>query len=217
MFIGHNAVGFGSKAAAPRVSLGWLMAAPMLLDLLWPIFVLLGLETFVIEKGAPTPFLNMRFTSYPWSHSLLMSCIWAALYGGGYFLRTRSARGGWVLALGVVSHWLFDFFTHRPDMPLWPGGPKVGLGLWYSTAGTIIVESILFAAGIAIYLRTTKARDRAGRIGPWTLIAFLVVVYIVSLFGDPPPSVNAVASVTLLTWLIPFWAAWFDRHRDAVA
>ncbi|MGZ7031452.1 MAG: metal-dependent hydrolase [Thermoanaerobaculia bacterium] len=217
MFIGHNAVGFGSKAAAPRVSLGLLMAAPMLLDLLWPIFVLLGLERFVIEQAAPTPFLHFRFTSYPWSHSLLMSCVWGALYGGGYYLRTRFARGGWILALGVVSHWVLDFVTHRPDLPLWPGGPKVGLGLWYSTAGTVIVESLLFVIGVAIYLRTTRARDRAGRIGPWTLIVFLAVVYAGSIFGGAPPSVNDVATVTLLTWLIPFWAAWLDQHRDVVA
>jgi membrane-bound metal-dependent hydrolase YbcI (DUF457 family) len=217
MFIGHNAVGFGSKAVAKRTSLGLLMAAPMLLDLLWPIFVLLGMETFVIEKSAPTPFLHLRFLSYPWSHSLLMSCVWGALYGGAYYLRTRYTRGAWTLAIGVVSHWVFDFITHRADLPLWPGGPKVGLGLWYSTAGTIAIESILFATGVAIYLRATKPRDRAGRIGPWTLIVFLVTAYAASIFGDPPPSVNAVASVMLLTWLIPFWAAWFDRHRDPLA
>src|ERR1700737_4860885 len=156
MFIGHNAVGFGTKAAAPRTSLGLLMAAPMALDLLWPIFVILGIESFTIERIAPTPFLHFRFVSYPWSHSLLMSCVWGGLYGGAYFLRTRHARGERILAAGVVSHWVFDFFVHRPDLPLWPGGPKVGLGLWNSTAGTIAVEAILFATGIAIYLRATK-------------------------------------------------------------
>ncbi len=217
MFIGHNAVGFGSKAAAPRTSLGLMMAAPMALDLLWPIFVLLGIESFAIDKTAPTPFLYFRFTSYPWSHSLLMSCVWGALYGGAYFLRTRYARGAWVLAIGVVSHWVFDFIVHRADLPLRPGGPEVGLGLWYSTAGTIVIESILFAVGIAIYLQATKPRDRAGRIGPWTLIVFLVFAYAASIFGSPPPGVKAVASAGLLSWLIPVWAAWFDRHRDAVA
>ncbi|MGZ4808929.1 MAG: hypothetical protein ACXV7D_06315, partial [Thermoanaerobaculia bacterium] len=90
-------------------------------------------------------------------------------------------------------------------------------GLWYSTAGTVIVESLLFVIGVAIYLRTTRARDRAGRIGPWTLIVFLAVGYAGSIFGGAPPSVNDVATVTLLTWLIPFWAAWFDQHRDVVA
>lgn len=217
MFIGHNAWGFASKPAARRVSLGWLMAAPMFLDLIWPLFVLAGIEKVTITSNPPTPFLTLRFDSYPWSHSLLMSCIWGALFGGVYYLRTRYARGAWILAIGVVSHWVLDFVTHRPDMPLWPGGPKVGLGLWYSEAATIIIESLLFVIGVAIYLRATKARDRAGSIGPWSLIILLALAYPASIVGGAPPSVPAMASGTLIMWLIPFWAAWFDRHRDAVA
>ena len=217
MFIGHNAVGFASKPAAPRTSLGFLMAAPMLLDLIWPILVLLGIERVSIAASAPTPFLRLEFISYPWSHSLLMACVWAALYGGSYFLRTRYTRGAWMLAMGVVSHWVFDFITHRADMPLWPGGPKVGLGLWYSTAGTIVTESLIFVGGVALYLRATKARDRTGSIGAWSLIILLALGYAASVLGGAPPSVTAMASGALIMWLIPFWAAWFDRHRDAVA
>jgi membrane-bound metal-dependent hydrolase YbcI (DUF457 family) len=217
MFIGHNGWGFASKRAAPRVSLGWLIAAPMFLDLIWPIFVLAGIEHVTITTNPPTPFLTLRFDSYPWSHSLLMSCIWGALFGAFYFMRTRDGRGGRVLAIGVVSHWLLDFFTHRPDMPLWPGGPKVGLELWYSMPATIIVEFLVYIAGVAVYLRTTRARDRVGVIGAWSLILFLAIAYIASIVGGAPPSVTAMASGALIMWLIPFWAAWFDRHRDAVA
>jgi membrane-bound metal-dependent hydrolase YbcI (DUF457 family) len=217
MFIGHNAVGFGSKPAAPRTSLGLLMAAPMLLDLIWPILVLLGIERVAIASSAPSPFLRLDFISYPWSHSLVMSCVWGALYGGGYYMRTRYARGAWILFIGVVSHWVFDFLTHRPDMPLWPGGPKVGLGLWYWPGGTIVTESILYMIGVALYLRATKARDGAGSIGAWSLILFLAVAYVASIVGGAPPSVTAMAAVALVMWLIPFWAAWFDRHRDVVA
>ena len=217
MFIGHNAVGFASKRAAPRVSLGWLMAAPMLLDLIWPVFVLLGIERVTILKAAPSPFLRLQFDSYPWSHSLLMSCVWGAWFGGAYYLRTHDVRAGWTLGIGVVSHWILDFVTHRPDMPLWPGGPKVGLGLWYSPAATIVTESLLYIIGVAIYLRTTKARNRTGSIGAWSLIIFLVVAYAASIKGGAPPSVTAMACGALVALIIPFWAAWFDRHRDAVA
>ena len=51
MFIGHTAVGFASKRLAPRTSLGWLMAAPMLLDFLWPLFLLAGVERVQIRRG----------------------------------------------------------------------------------------------------------------------------------------------------------------------
>lgn len=217
MFIGHNGWGFASKGAAPRVSLGWLIAAPMFLDLIWPIFVLAGIEHVTITKNPPTPFLTLRFDSYPWSHSLLMSCVWGALFGGAYFLRSRDRRGSWILAIGVVSHWLLDFVTHRPDMPLWPGGPKVGLGLWYSMPATIAVEYLVFIAGVAIYLRTTTARDRTGSLGAWSLILLLAAGYAASIVGGAPPSVTAMASGALIMWIIPFWAGWFDRHRDARA
>ncbi len=54
MFIGHIAVGFATKRAVPRVSLGVLMAAALLLDFLWPILLLAGVEHVHIEPGNTT-------------------------------------------------------------------------------------------------------------------------------------------------------------------
>ena len=119
MFIGHAAVGFASKAAAPRVSLGVLLAAPFLLDLLWPVFVLTGIESARIDPGN-TAFTPIAFDSYPWSHSLLMAVLWGALFGFLVHLAVRSAAAGAVVALGVVSHWICDAVVHRPDLPLTP-------------------------------------------------------------------------------------------------
>ena len=65
MFIGHLAVGFAAKRFAPRTSLGWLLAAPMFLDLIWPLFVLTGVEVVRIEPGN-TAFTPLEFVSYPW-------------------------------------------------------------------------------------------------------------------------------------------------------
>jgi hypothetical protein len=90
MFIGHAAVGFASKAVAPRASLGVLLAAPFLLDLLWPVFLLTGLESARIEPGN-TVFTPIAFDSYPWSHSLLMAILWGALFGFLVHLALRSA------------------------------------------------------------------------------------------------------------------------------
>src|SRR5437763_10930689 len=117
MFIGHNAVGFASKRLAPRTSMLWLMAAPMLLDLLWPLFLVLGIEHVRIAPGN-TKFTPLDFYDYPWSHSLLMSIVWGVLFALVYFATSRYAAGAVTLAFGVVSHWIFDFITHRPDLPL---------------------------------------------------------------------------------------------------
>ena len=216
MFIGHNAVGFASKSLAPRTSLGLLMAAPMLLDLLWPVFLLLDIEHVRFDAGA-TAFTKLDFYNYPWSHSLLMAVVWGLLFGGAYWLKTRYKRGAIVLFAGVVSHWVLDFVTHRPDLPLYPGGPKVGLGLWNSIPGTIVVELILFAAGLALYLRATRARDRIGSIALWALVIFLLLIFAANATSTPPPDWRPIAWVGLSAILIPIWAAWIDRHRTPVA
>ena len=216
MFIGHNAVGFASKSLAPRTSLGLLMAAPMLLDLLWPVFLLLDIEHVRFDAGA-TAFTKLDFYNYPWTHSLLMAVVWGLLFGGAYWLKTRYKRGAIVLFAGVVSHWVLDFVTHRPDLPLYPGGPKVGLGLWNSVPGTIVVELILFAAGLAFYLRATRARDRIGSIALWALVIFLLLIFAANATSTPPPDWRPIAWVGLSAILIPIWAAWIDRHRTPVA
>ena len=120
MFIGHDACSFAAKRAMPRVNLGLLIAAPNLLDLLWPIFLLLGIEHVRVQQG-PTPFLNLDFYDYPWSHSLLMSIVWSLLFAIGYWLFTRNRSGAVMVGLLVVSHWVIDFISHVPDLPLWPG------------------------------------------------------------------------------------------------
>ena len=219
MFIGHYAVGFAAKRAAPKTSLGLLMAAPVLLDLLWPIFLLLGWEHVRIDPNPPNPFLALAFPSYPISHSLLAAVGWAVLAAGVYWAATRYRAGALWIGIGVVSHWFLDFVTHRPDLPLVPGsGTRVGLALWSSLPATVVVEGAVFAAGLWLYARTTRARDRIGRWAFVAFVVFLLAIYAANAFSpSPPPSERAVAWLTLSGWLLPFWAYWFDRHRDVVA
>src|SRR6266545_7225316 len=147
MFIGHFALGFAAKRMAPRLNLAVLFIAAQLADLLWPVFLLLGLEQVPIDPGN-TPFTPLDFVRYPFSHSLLMLCVWGVLLGWIVSAPDRPRRLVVIAGL-VVSHWVLDVITHRPDIPLVPfGGPKLGLGLWYSVAGTAIVEVAMFAAGV---------------------------------------------------------------------
>ena len=215
MFIGHYALGFAAKRVAPGTSLGTLFVAPTLADLLWPVFLLLGWERVTLTP-ATDPFLNLTFDSYPISHSLLTLIAWGGLFALLYFMRTRYRAGAIAIALLVVSHWVLDYITHRPDMPLAPGGPKVGLGLWNSVVGTVAVEAVMFVAGIAWYAAGTRARDRVGRYGLLGLVAVLALSYVGSLFSPPPPSVPALAiGGIVFGWLFVVWAWWVDGHRDA--
>lgn len=214
MFIGHFAVGFAAKRWAPRQNLAVLIAAPIFDDILWPILVALGVERFHIAPGN-TAYQPAVFDWYPWSHSLLLDAAWAVLIGWVVWRFTRDVRGAWIVGALVVSHWVLDWISHVPDMPLWPGGPRVGLGLWNSIAATVTVEGALFVAGVAVYLVSTRATDRRGTIALWSLLVVLVASYAVSSNGAPPPSQAAVIAAGMAaTVFMPLWAWWIDRHRE---
>ena len=213
MFIGHFAVGFAAKKFAPRSSLAVLLAAPLFLDILWPVFVLAGWEQVRIAPGN-TRFTALEFVSYPWSHSLVMSVVWATVFALIYQIIARYWPGAAVIWLGVLSHWVLDWVVHGPDMPLYPGGPRIGLGLWNSIAGTMVVELGMFTAGVWLYVRVTRARDGIGRYGFAAYLGLLLAIYIANCFASPPPSTNTVAwaGIGLPIIFLP-WAWWFDRHR----
>ena len=124
-------------------------------------------------------------------------------------LARRDGRVAVLLAAAVVSHWLLDVISHRPDMPVLPHGPYIGLGLWNSVAATLLVELTMFAAGIALYVRGGGAGRR--RISFWLLMAFLFVVYFAASFGPPPPDTRTLALSALTAWLLIPWAWWADR------
>jgi len=207
-------VGLAAKKFAPGASLGALMAAPILLDLLWPFFLLLGWEQVAIEP-ARNPFLRLDFVSYPISHGLVAVVGWALLFASLYFGFTRYFEGAIVIWIGVVSHWLLDYVVHRPDLPLYAGGRQLGLGLWNRPIATVCLELAMFALAIWIYLKQTKANDRIGSYGFWAFIVALLLAYAGATLAPPPKSVKALALGTLVMWLFVPWAWWFDRHREA--
>ena len=213
MFLGHYGVAFAAKRAAPRTSLGALTFAAEFLDELWPILLLLGVEQvrIVPELMRMSP---LDFTYYPYSHSLVMAIVWGILIGVAYFLLRRYQRGAWIMAALVVSHWLLDVPMHRADLPLWTGAssPKVGWGWWNSIAATYVIELTIYAAGISMYFRATRARDRIGSWGLWAYVLILLVIFVAS-NGSPPPSERVLAWSTMGIWLFVPWAWWVDKHR----
>ena len=212
MFIGHFGVALAAKKVAPKPSLGTLTLAAMLVDGIWPLFVLLGWEEVRIVPGI-TAVSPLEFVSYPYTHSLVAGALWGALLGGAYYALRRDRNGAlWLVAL-ALSHWLLDFISHGPDMPISPRGPGLGLGLWYSVPATLTVEYALLALGVWAYASVARPRDRIGTWALWSFVATLAVLYAASVFGPPPPSVRAIAIAGLAGWLFVAWAYWIDRHR----
>jgi len=214
MFIGHFAVAYAAKRLAPRTSLGTLFTAAQLPDVLWPPLLLAGVEHATIAPG-DTAFTPLRFDSYPVSHSLVTVVAWGALFGAVHFWRKRRRLDAFLLAALVVSHWLLDFVSHRPDMPLWPGGPRLGLGLWNHVGATVGVETLMFAFGLWLAREATRPKDRIGHWGFVGLAGVLLLLYSANITSPPPPSMAAVAWAGLL--LVPLFlglGAWVDRHRE---
>jgi hypothetical protein len=215
MFIGHFALGFGAKRVAPAVSLGTLFLAAQFADLLWPFLLLAGVERVEIDPGN-TVLTPLNFVSYPYSHSLAALAGWSMIFAGAYRWLRRSPVVAVVTAGALVlSHWFLDVATHRPDLPLTIGGSeRFGLGLWNRPLIEIPLELLLFGLGIFFYLRATRARTRAGTIGLWLFVVFLVATYFAALFGPPPPSSTALMWSGFSMWLLVAFGYWLDTKRS---
>jgi hypothetical protein len=215
MFIGHFALALGAKKYVPQVSLGILFLACQLADLIWPNLVLLGIEKLEVEPGI-TMMTPLNFQHYPYSHSLFALLLWAVVFAGIYLVLNRVGRKAAItISLLVLSHWVLDVITHRPDMPITlAGSSRVGLGLWNFPVLAVALELMIFAFGAWLYASSTRALNRTGSIGFWALIIFLLAVYAGNIFAPPPPSAKAVAWSAQALWLLVVWGFWVDYNRS---
>ena len=207
-------MGFAAKKIDNRPSLGTIFMATQFIDLLWPVFLIFRIEQVKIVSSN-NPFTTLDFIYYPFSHSLFAAVFWALVFGLVYFLIKKNLKGSILLGGLVVSHWFLDLLTHVPDLPLVPWSDfKVGLGLWNSVPFAIIVELIIFIIGFYLYLKATKAKNKKGSIGLWSLLVFFIIVYFINIISPPPPSTDAIGYAGLSLWLFVIWAYWIDRNRN---
>ena len=215
MLIGHYGAAFAFKAAERKVSLGVLFIATQFVDILWIVLVLAGVEKVRVAPNAGMP---LQFISYPWSHSLVMSLVWAAaafllvrvlpIYKG-----PRHTRAALIVAACVLSHWFLDVPMHRPDLPIGLHGPYVGLGIWNYPALGILVEAVTLIAGFWIYVRKAPRTNY----GLLVLAVFLLVVLVINTYGPPPKDLTSLATSGLAFYVFVAAAAWWlDRPASVV-
>lgn len=213
MFLGHFGVAFAAKRVEPRLSLGTLIAASIFVDLLWPLFLILGLEHVSIVPGI-TLMTPLDFHDYPITHSLVGAGAWSVVFGLMVYGVTRVSRKGWVGGFVVFSHWLLDLLVHRPDLPLFSNdGPKFGFGAWDSMPLTLLLELGILMFGVWMYMRATPTPSARGR---WSLIGFVVfllAIYGANIMGPPPPTAEAIGYVGLSMWLFVLIGYYVDKQR----
>lgn len=196
MFVGH----YGPAAlAGGRVKLWHGFLAVQFLDLLWAPFVLIGLEHVRIVENFTA---SNHFDLYhmPYTHSLVMAVFWSAV--AGFAFQYWRKGGGIIIGALVFSHWGLDFITHKSDLALWFGGPKVGLGLWDYRAFAVGAELALLIGGLGWYLGITRSKGVAGVITPYFLLIALVGGQIYGNFGPPPESANAASMAALVSYVL---------------
>ncbi|GJL95340.1 MAG: hypothetical protein DHS20C05_17450 [Hyphococcus sp.] len=199
MFVGHY--GPAAAVAGNRIKLWHGVVAVQFLDILWSPFVLLGIEHVRIVENFTA---SNHFDLYhmPYTHSLLMALVWSVLAGGAYgLLRKRTGMYGAIMIGALVfSHWIFDFITHKPDLELWFGGPKVGLSLWDNRPLAIGVELGLLLVGGAIYMMRTEAKGVAGKILPYLFLLILVAAQLAGNFSPATGGPDEAAMAAIISY-----------------
>jgi hypothetical protein len=187
MFVGHYGVSFAVKSFDRDIPLWLLFMAVQFVDVLWAIFVLLGVEKVRITPGitATNP-LDLYYM--PYTHSLVSAFVWAGVGSVGYkFTRRSASRTAFLIAAAVFSHWVLDLIVHRPDLPLYDNKYKLGLGLWNYPALALALEASLLFGGVILYLRTSKAVSSFGKYGMPAFGILLLGLQSMIFFGDRLP------------------------------
>lgn len=218
MFIGHYGPSFACKAWKPVVPLWVLFVAVQLVDIVWAVLVLLGIEKVRIVPGitATNPF-DLYYM--PFTHSLPGAIFWSV--GAAVVYRAVAPAQKWaaaaIVGVAVFSHWALDLVVHRPDLPLYDDAYKVGFGLWNYPAIAFLLEIALLFGGIALYLRVTEPIDVIGRYGMTVLGLFAVVLQAYVFFGPPPVSDTAFALTALVLYFaFAVLVYWLEGKRSSI-
>jgi hypothetical protein len=210
MFIGHYGVSFAAKRFAPRTSLGVLFLAVQLLDVLFAVFVLAGVEKLRIVPGY-TQYNAYDLYYMPYSHSLVGALGWSVAAGllALAFGRPRAAL--WIAA-AVFSHFVLDVPMHTPDMPiLGNNSPKIGLGLWQHRDLALAAEMVTLGIGLWIWRQAPTLKPWA-RARTMAFVGLLFALTLATPFLPPPRDAIQFAWQALAGYFaLAALAGWLDR------
>jgi len=213
VLVGHYGPSFAGKALDKdqRIPLWLLFVAVQFVDVLWAVFVLIGIEKVRIVPGitAASP-LDLYYM--PYTHSLVGALGWSllAFLLCQLFPRLRGGRTGWIVAAAVFSHWVLDLVVHRPDLTLYDSVFRMGFGLWNYRLLSFILEMLVLFGGAALYARTVPRKVKV-----IIFVAALAVIQFVATFAFPPPPSDRNEAMTALFFylLLALIAGWVERGQ----
>ena len=210
MFTGHYSFSFAGKSVAgsseKRIPLWLLFLAVQWIDVMWSIFVLLGIEKVRIVSGfTASNALDLYYM--PYTHSLAGVLCWSALayVACQLFPQLRGPRTGLIIAGAVFSHWILDLIVHIPDLALYDSVGKMGFGLWNHRAGAFTLEMAVLFGGAALFYRTAAHKARLA-----SFVVFLAALQIFGMFFFPLPKSDHAAAMTALgSYIVLALMAWW--------
>ena len=213
MFIGHWAPALAAAAASQRApKIGVLFLAAQLVD--WAFFGLLlaGVEHMRVSPGISV--MNpMDLYHMPFTHSLLGSVAFAALFGGFIWMASKDRVAALIGGAVVLSHWFLDLLVHVPDLTLAGSPPKLGFGLWNHPLIEMPLELGITLGALWWYAKVHKP----AQLRVIALAVVLLALQAVNWFGPVEPEVTAGTSLlaffayglaTLVAW-------WMDKSESA--
>ena len=216
MFAGHVGAALAIGRAERRVNIGVFITAALLLDLVLWVLVLLDIESVVIPANFAAT--HQPEFNFPYSHGLVAAIAWSTLAGLAVFIGFNRLQGAKLRAAALVgaavfSHWLLDALVHAPELPLaGAGSMKFGLRLWNQMPIALAVEAALVLVGLYLFVREASLpRARANSL---TVMALLLLAFTSAgmTIAPPPPSVQAMATSSLVALLVVCAiACWLGR------
>lgn len=223
MLVGHYAAGCVLKSVERKISLGALFIAVQLIDIIWAVFLLFGIERMEIDRASIG--LNaLKGTSLAYSHTLVLSLILALLTFVIISLLPENRFGlygkkvGAVMSIAVLSHFILDLIVHNNDLPVFGADSyKLGFGLWNLPVLNYSIEAVLVLIGVWIYLRKTKGEGFTGKYG-MAIFGVLMILYNFSSLGTPTlPNTTMLAISSLVTYItFPIIGFWLDKKRKLI-
>jgi len=192
MFIGHYGLAYVIKRKISDVPLWIIFLSVQLMDIVAFILVFFGIEKAAYQDNI-NPFFRNNL-DLPYSHSLVGALILSLIV---YLFFIIIKRRSWALiaALCVLSHWVIDLIVHTPDLSIFFGHIKAGLGLWNYPYLSFGLEILLVATGWLI-LRY------------WNSVSFLLFFLLVGgftgmFFGKEPDTIKSNEALRTLMVLVP--------------
>lgn len=161
MLAGHIGAAAAAKSLDHRVPFWALLVASFLIDIIFAVLWVFGVEKIEALPGTDGGYGNMLF-DVDYSHSFfgtLLLCVVVMIVTARYL----TGKGVMIFSGVVFSHWFLDMMVHRNDMPIMPGNagtlPRVGLGLWDAPVATAILEALIVIGGAYMWYRSRPTTD----------------------------------------------------------